>query len=335
MLEKFDWWLATQGITELAVLKPTHVRLFVRYLQTPNSNRWGRPGKEILAPRTVHGFVRAIRAFLNWATEEADLPKNPFPRDAIPKQKNVWEVEAFTDKEVAQLFEALNLERPFLVARNRALLSLLLDTGLRASEALTVTCEQAGEGTFTIVGKGSKTRPVIMGGNSQKEVWSYLTHYRMKVKTYTNALFVTEEGQPLTYWAINGLFQFLKEKTGITRVPVKAHTCRHTFATRAHQNGMRASMLQRLLGHADYNTTLRFYVNISDEDLKAEHDQYGPMDRIKVKKSARVVRPADKLPPPEKLLAEVKESTFMAVSRKYNVSDTLIHKRLRDAGIHP
>src|SRR5689334_16486275 len=145
ILTKFVWWLEHEGHpTQLRALTPTHIRLFVRYLQLPNPARWETTAtyqRETLAPRTVHGFVRTLRAFLNWATLEADLPRNPFPRDAIPKQVNPWEVEAFTDAEVAKLFEALNQEQSsFLIARNRALLSLLLDTGLRASEALTVTC---------------------------------------------------------------------------------------------------------------------------------------------------------------------------------------------------
>jgi integrase/recombinase XerD len=339
MLAKFVWWLEHENYpTTLAALTPTHIRLFVRYLQIPNTQRWdtGTRQRETLKPRTIHGFVRTLRAFLNWATIEADLPKNPFPKDAIPKQVNPWAVESFTDAEVALLFTTLNQERSsFLIARNRALLSLLLDTGLRASEVLTVTCEQASGGTFTVTGKGGKSRPVILGGQSQREIWTYLTHHRLKMAIRSNALFVTEEGAPLTYWGIKGVFRFLREKSHITRVPVKAHTCRHTFATKAHQNGMRASMLQRLLGHADYNTTLRFYVNITEEDLKEEHAQYGPMDRIKVEKAAKVVPAANKLPPAPELLAEVQESTFKAVARKYGVSDTLIHKRLRKAGIHP
>lgn len=339
MLGKFVWWLEHEHHpTTLTALTPTHIRLFVRYLQVPNAHRWGTDARtrETLQPRTVHGFVRTLRAFLNWATIEADLPRNPFPKDAVPKQVNPWAVEAFTDAEVAQLFAAINQERnAFLIARNRALLALLLDTGLRASEVLTVTCEQASGGTFTVVGKGGKTRPVILGGQSQREIWSYLTHHRLKMRTRANALFVSETGKALTYWGIKGVFRFLKTHSGITRVPVKAHTCRHTFATKAHQNGMRASMLQRLLGHADYNTTLRFYVNISEEDLKVEHDQYGPMDRIKVQKADRAVQPGDNLPSAQELLAEVNASSFNAVARKYGVSDTLIHKRLRKAGIHP
>jgi hypothetical protein len=55
-----------------------------------------------------------------------------------------------------------------------------------------------------------------------------------------------------------------------------------------------------------------------------------------VKRPARKLKePWEKLPAPQKLLEEVQASSFKAVARKYGVSDTLIHKRLRKAGIHP
>jgi hypothetical protein len=60
------------------------------------------------------------------------------------------------------------------------------------------------------------------------------------------------------------------------------------------------------------------------------------MDGLKVKRPARKLKePWEKLPSAQKLLEEVQASTFRDVARKNGVSDTLIHKRLRIAGIHP
>jgi hypothetical protein len=149
-------------------------------------------------------------------------------------------------------------------------------------------------------------------------------------------LFVTEAGTPLTYSGLKELFRMMQEKSGITRVSIRAHICRHTFATKAHHNGMRGAMLQQLLGHAQFDTTVKYYLHITESDLRAEHQQYGPMDGLKVKRPARKLKePWEKLPSAQKLLEEVQASTFRDVARKYGVSDTLIHKRLRKAGIHP
>jgi site-specific recombinase XerD len=62
------------------------------------------------------------------------------------------------------------------VQRNRSMLSILLDCGLRASELLSL---QLGDvdpqaGLFEVVGKGSKTRTVAIGNFARRELWAYL-----------------------------------------------------------------------------------------------------------------------------------------------------------------
>lgn len=340
-LSKFVWWLLYAGHpTTLRDITPTHIRLFMQYLRNETGGRWGLTesrARKPLKPRTIHIFARSLRAFFNWAAEEAPLPKSPFPKDALPKLPNEWRVETYTDEEIRQMFAVLEQgSNPMLIARNRALLTLLLDTGLRAAEVLSVTCEQASGGAFTIEGKGGKRRPVILGNTSQKAIWHYLTHHRLKMQLPTDALFITEAGTPLTYWGLKELCQTLQQKTGITRIPIRPHNFRHTFATNANRSGMRGVMLQKLLGHANFDTTSRYYLDITEEDLAAEHAKHAPLDSLRLgKPRPQPTAPAPQLPPAQELLVEVKATSYKAVARKYGVSDTTIHKRLRKAGIHP
>src|SRR5690349_6495576 len=79
--------------TDLAAITPNHLRSFLIFLQESTGAQWegrvSRTGKP-LKPRAVHAYARALRAFWNWATDEADLPQNPFAKVEMPKLPDAW-----------------------------------------------------------------------------------------------------------------------------------------------------------------------------------------------------------------------------------------------------
>ncbi|HET7081113.1 MAG TPA: site-specific integrase, partial [Chloroflexia bacterium] len=120
-LSRFQWFLAQHGYsTQLADITPTHIRAFLLYAQEAEAGRWGTDAgrhADKLSPFSVHAFARCLRAFWRWASDEADLSRNPFSNVAMPKIPNQWKVEAFTDAEIKELFRAIErMESPFMVA---------------------------------------------------------------------------------------------------------------------------------------------------------------------------------------------------------------------------
>jgi integrase/recombinase XerC len=341
-LSRLVWFLEHESYpTTLPDISPFHLRAFMVYLSEQKQGRWDSSNHQAnrpLTPSSIHSYAKAMRAFFIWATREARLPTNPFSMVEMPLLPNQWRVQTFTDEEIAALFAAIDQRgTPFTVQRNRAMLSLLLDTGLRASELLSLKVSDVDlrEGVFNVVGKGNKVRAVVVGSFARRELWSYLANFRLKVAAEELALFVTRTGTPLTYDGLKLIFQRLRELTGITRIGVHAHICRHTFATKAHRNGMRGVVLQEALGHSAFEVTRRYYLDVSIEDLKEEHRLYGPLDNMPtLLRDQRVKLPGTpEIPPADTLMREVRASNFRAVARKYGVSDTAIRKRLVKAGL--
>ncbi|MGI8588314.1 MAG: tyrosine-type recombinase/integrase [Chloroflexia bacterium] len=284
-IKNFIWFLA-QGAdpTALAQITPNHIRAYLVYLQEHSGGRWGKQETitcKPLKPAAVHAHARALRAFWNWASTEADLPANPFTKIEMPKLPDAWTVQTYSDEQIAALFAACDeAMTPVLIARDRAILAVLFDSGLRASELLRLTVGDADtpDGVFTVTGKGAKKRAVVIGTFARRELRRYL-QARGKQAARGAALFLGRDGAPLTYYGLKELFNRLKNRAGIS-IQGGAHLCRHTFATKAHRNGMRGSTLQELLGHTKFDTTRRYYLDISKEDLAAEHEQCGPLDNM-------------------------------------------------------
>ena len=342
-LNRFVWFLQSENYPlTLSEITPHHLRHFLVYLSEQKQGRWNSSNplaNRPMSQATIHSYAKSLRAFFRWAVEEAGLRSNPLAGIKMPALPNQWRVDAFTDAEIALLFAACDRSgTPYLCARNRAILSLLLDAGLRASELLSLRVDDIDlqAGTFQVTGKGRKARLCIIGNTTKRELWSYLAHFRLKAKTDDNALFLArDERNALTYDGLKLVFTRLKELTGITRVRVSPHTCRHTFATTAHRNGMKGVVLQAALGHSSFTTTAKYYLDVTADDLKEEHKLYGPLDHLRetLRDHRGKLPHAPEIPSADVLAREVRSTSYRAVARRYGISDTAIRKRLKKAGL--
>jgi site-specific recombinase XerD len=341
-LGRLPWFLDHQGYpTRLTEITTNHLRHFLIYLSEQEHGRWGstnHAANHPLAQSSIHAYAKALRAFFRWASKEAGLPRNPFENIQMPQLPNQWQVETLNDEEIAALFAAIDsMGHPFIVQRNRACLAILLDSGLRASELLSLRVDDVNlqEGIFTVTGKGQKVRTVVIGHFARRELWAYLSRHRLQMGPGEKALFLAQGGSPLSYNGLRLMFQRLRELTGITRVGVHAHICRHTAATKMYRNGMKGATLQEILGHSKFDTTRRYYLAVSTEDLKNEHELYGPLDQMGDTLKARTGKlpNAPQIPDAASLAREVARSNYRAVARRYGVSDTAIRKRLKKAGL--
>jgi integrase/recombinase XerD len=342
-VKHFLWFLDQRGYpTRLADITPSHLRAFLIYLQEETGGRWGKHDtvtSRPLRPAAVHAFARALRAFWNWASPEAGIP-NPFARVEMPKLPNAWKVRTYSPAQIEALFRACDAGMgAFMVARDRAILSLLLDSGIRAGELLRLEAGDIdpNQAAFQVQGKGRKLRPVALGTFARRELRAYLAQ-RAQRPTDLTALWLTRDGAPLAYPGLRDLFDRLKARADID-IEGGVHVCRHTAATMMHRNGMRGHTIQELLGHEHFDTTRRYYLDVTAEDLVHEHEQYGPLDTM-----SRELRQgrgpatgqgkdaAARLPPAERLAQEVRQSSYRAVARNYGVSDTTIRKRLEQTG---
>lgn len=161
-LGAFTVWLRDQGITELESITAPLVRRYVEYRRTAISPRIGKP----VDTHTLHGHVRAIKALLNWGAAEGLLDDRLPRRITLPKRAQKL-LPILTPDQVRRLTLACGES-----IRDRAILAVLLDTGIRASELCGLTLDRTiltQEDAYLVVhGKGRKTREVGLGKQSRQ-----------------------------------------------------------------------------------------------------------------------------------------------------------------------
>jgi len=162
---------------------------------------------------------------------------------------------------------------------NKAILSVLLDCGLRVSELAALTTDDVNMNDGSIVvkhGKGGKQRIVHIGTKAQK-ARKYLAVYR---KSESKSLFINKVGEPLDVVGVKILVKRLGERA---KVSVSPHKLRHTFAISFLRAGGDVFSLQYLLGHSTLQMTQRYVQSLNADDAIKAHRKFSPLDNLGVK----------------------------------------------------
>lgn len=224
---------------------------------------------------TVQSYVRALRVFLNWLYRCGYIDIDYCSRFRLPKARKPY-INVLTDDECMRLYECYPDGSNSIHLRNRVIISLMLDCGLRLDEV--VTAERAKlhltDHYLIVTGKGNKQRAVSFGNSTYHQIKTYLC----SSPGTSPALLLQVDGSPITRDTIKNMFRKLKKKSGVERL--YPHLLRHTFATRFLENGGNIYDLKDLLGH----TTLKqvqTYLHISNTRIFKGYEQYSPLDNIK------------------------------------------------------
>jgi len=265
-LKKFLKYCELHQIHDIEELKATHIRKFILWLESKGHNKGG-----------VHAHFRVLRSFLYWYEDENDYPDwvNPIHKVKVKRPRQ----EPLEPADIKVVKSMLNVcENDFTGIRDRLILLILLDTGLRASELLTLNFDNVNPitGTLQIMhGKGDKFRVVYLRKKSRIALCSY---YR-RIKHHEGALIIGVHGERLTYTGLRLLLKRRTEKAGVEYQ--SPHTFRRLFALTMLRNGIDVFSLQLLMGHADLQM-LRRYLKQSGSDLQEAHNQASPVDRWKL-----------------------------------------------------
>ena len=228
-----------------------------------------------IATTTAQTYIRALRAFLAWCFAEGYIPENIPARLKLPKaQRKV--IDVLTDDEIKRLFACFNL-RTMLGVRNYAICALMLDSGLRLNEVVTLEAGavHVSEGYAIVNGKGNKQRMVPLGLQSRRALLRYLG--RVQPRGAKTVLFVKDNQTPLKQSTIEQLFRNLKTRAGIPRL--RPHLLRHSFATRYLEHGGDVYSLQQILGHTSLDMVRR-YVHQMPSKTVVCFPQFSPLDNL-------------------------------------------------------
>lgn len=168
------------------------------------------------------------------------------------------------------------LDKGCATARDKAVVLLMADTGLRRSEVVALDWGDLDlrAGLVRVRrGKGGKARSVVVGARTRRA----LMRYRRQVPhAEADPVFQSQRGGGrLTGGGLHTWLRRAGERAGLR---VSAHALRRTFATLSLAAGMDALHLQALLGHSTLEMVRR-YVQMVETDLVAAHREHGPVDR--------------------------------------------------------
>jgi integrase/recombinase XerC len=166
-----------------------------------------------------------------------------------------------------------------LVRRDAALLELLYATGMRISEAASLTIDRldVARRRLRVIGKGTKERELLFGRPAQAAVQAYLAAGRPQLSArapLTAALFLNSRGGPLTARGARLIVDRWVEATGVA-TRTSPHTLRHSFATHLLEGGADLRSVQELLGHANLATT-QIYTHLSDAAVRSAYRSAHP-----------------------------------------------------------
>lgn len=272
----FRQYLGARGLAPGSrVLTSQQMQGFAIWLQdTPIAPR---KGTTVRATAGCHAHLRDMRAFGRWLLDAGYLTvpiKVPLPR--LPETL----FPIMTNDELERVWTSRYLTgKSSMAIRNRALVGLMLDSGLRRAEVANLELQNLdlADCLVTVTGKGNKQRRVPFSTSVGALIKSWLDVRGM------------EPGR--LFWlapqSVKTVFQRIKDELGLKNF--HPHLLRHQAATMMVRNNADLASVQRILGHSDISTTLQ-YLSLTDADLRAKHAAASPYDSFM--KASETIVPA-------------------------------------------
>jgi len=153
--------------------------------------------------------------------------------------------------------------------RNRLMLRLMMDTGLRLAEACALRWRDINLTTGKLIvrqGKGAKDRTLWGGESDLKILRKWRERQARDVAGNSDHVFTTMAGNPISGRYVQQMVKRYATKAGIEK-DITPHTLRHSFATDLYRETTNIRLTQKALGHANLATT-QIYTHIVDEELE-------------------------------------------------------------------
>ena len=213
---------------------------------------------------TIDNIRRNISSFFSWLEEEDYILKSPMKRIHKIKTKTVVK-NIISDEGIEKLRDNCKEKRDL------AIIDLLYSTGIRVGELVNLNIEDIDlEGRECIVyGKGDKERRVYFDAKAKVHLKEYID-----ARTDNNeALFVTLD-EPHNRLKISGVEIRLRKMGRMLDLDrIHPHKFRRSMATRAIDKGMPIEQVQKILGHSQIDTTMK-YAMVNQSNVKTSHQKY-------------------------------------------------------------
>ena len=284
VLRRFAHYADSVAAEDVGDLTLELARRWQRHLRTtPMAHPRRKPGHEgeRRAAHTVNGYCRVLRAFAGWLAEAGYVDAHPLEKFR-PGRLPAREVEPIAADDQQRLLDACDPRSP-LGLRDLAILSVLLDTGLRSSELcrLRVADLDLASGEVRVRGgKGARDRTVALGQRARSMVDRYLQLARPwpdDPDPDADRVFLTRQRRPFTRYTLGRVLKRLAGRAKLANI--HPHRFRHTFGVTYLRAGGDVLTLQRILGHTTL-VMVNHYLHLSSSDVVDRHRAHSPLDRL-------------------------------------------------------
>ncbi|QWU18480.1 integrase/recombinase XerD [Paenibacillus sophorae] len=283
----------TYQIEEVKKVQSGHIRQYIKYLRErgkytvvnkPESKEKNYPEqrtdyKKDISMTTIANYVRNIKVFFNYLYEvEREISKNPVESIENPKVERKVK-KTLTTEEIKKVLGQFDTAA-FHGYRNYVITRLLLDTGMRIGECLSLQPENFDFKHKSILIKNPKNgqeRYVYFSFKSANEIKSWM---RYKDR-YSDSpfLFPTTRGTQLE---IRNFEHALREAGRKVSISIHPHQLRNNFAKYYILNNGDWFSLCRILGHSSVEVTQKAYLDFTDEEIGRKYQKHSPLAHLEV-----------------------------------------------------
>ena len=239
-----------------------------------------------LSAKTLLNYHTGLAALWTWATKEGIADQHIVRQVQRPKPEQ-REIMPYTRSDLQAMLTACHRSTAYVrpgkrrsnhsrptADRDRAIILLLVDTGMRASELceLRIRDLDIPNHRVRVMGKGRKERMLPISARTTQAIWRYLA--TRDTKRDHSFLFATRTEGPLERNNLRNTLKRIGRRAGVGGVTV--HRFRHTFAIAFLRNNGHIMALQRMLGHSTLDMVTR-YLAIAQADIENAHQEASPV----------------------------------------------------------
>lgn len=224
--------------------------------QDVDAYHWELKGERLMKPTSINRHLCSIRALSTWAQHEGILPYNFAQYVQSERTSQPLPQGVAREKVLEYLDKPANTERAKLI---HLLTALLIDTGCRLGEVISLRIEDFDARTVKVRGKGGKERIVYFTERTVKAMQPF-------IKCPNMPYLLPQYAQ----WTYREYFYDEMRTVGLHTHP---HALRHTFATEMLNRGADLKVVSTLLGHSSVKTTER-YARVANPTAREQYERY-------------------------------------------------------------
>ena len=223
------------------------------------------------ASSTVARKVAALKSFFHYLRDRHFIQQDPTVNVDSPKVKKRLP-KSLNAEQIERLLSSPTLDGSAKSLRDKALLTILYATGMRVTEVVTLSVQNADLGNGDIICKvqDNRERRLALTDEALEALKQYLERGRSQLvqNASETALFLNHRGERLTRQGLWLIIKVYAEKANLP-ADVTPHTLRHSFAAHKIAQGADLRQVQHMLGHANISTT-HIYTQVADSIEESE-----------------------------------------------------------------